>query len=257
MKKRSLSVIVLAKNEESMIADCLDSVAFADELIVIDNLSTDDTVSLARKHGAKVITTNAESFATRREIGLSKASGSYVLYLDADERLSEELGSEIKDFLSGTKDIDAFILKRQNYYLGKNLWPKIEEFARFFKKSSLKGWRGDLHETPIYSGSEEVLAGMILHYTHRNFSSMIEKTNHWSDVEAQLRLSASHPAMHWWRFPRVMSGAFFDSYIRQQGFRAGKVGLMESIFQSFSIFITYAKLWELQSRKTARSKDTQ
>ena len=75
---------------------------------------------------------------------------------------------------------------------------------------------------------------------------MLNKTIEWSSAEAMLRYNAGHPQMTWWRFPRVMLTAFFDSYIKQQGFRAGAIGLIESIYQSFSIFITYAKLWELQ-----------
>ncbi len=256
MKKRTLSVIILARNEESMISDCITSVSFADEIIVVDNNSTDSTVEIAKKMHAKVISTNAESFSTRREIGLQKASATHVLYLDADERVSAELKNEIEGFLSSTQDTDVFSIKRQNFYLGKNAWPKIETFVRFFKKTSLKGWRGELHETPQFSGAQGEFVGRIDHYTHRNFSSMVTKTNEWSGVEAKLRLDAAHPRMSWWRFPRVMLGAFYDSYVRQQGFRAGKVGFMESVFQSFSIFITYAKLWELQTARRDTLKST-
>lgn len=76
---------------------------------------------------------------------------------------------------------------------------------------------------------------------------MVEKTNKWSDTEALLRFNSNHPKMTWWRFPRVMLTAFFNSYIRQGGWKAGAVGLIESVYQSFSMFITYAKLWELQN----------
>jgi hypothetical protein len=78
---------------------------------------------------------------------------------------------------------------------------------------------------------------------------MVEKTNKWSVIEARLRFDAGHPPVVWWRFPRVMLQAFSNSYITQGGWKAGAVGLMESMFQAFSIFITYAKLWELQQDK--------
>lgn len=256
MKKKTLSVVVLAKNEEAMISDCLASVKFADEIILVDNNSTDTTVSLALALGAKIIKTNADSFAMRREIGQQKASCSYILYIDADERVSKELAQEIQDFLSEDLEIDAGILKRENYYLGNNRWPFPEYFARLFKSSSLKGWKGDLHETASYSGKEKKFRSPILHFTHRDFKSMVEKTNEWSEIEAQLRFKSSHPRMSWWRFPRVMLGAFYNSFIKQQGYRSGKVGFLESIYQAFSIFITYAKLWELQQKKAKTPLDT-
>jgi len=78
---------------------------------------------------------------------------------------------------------------------------------------------------------------------------MLEKTISWSEVEAQLRYDSSHPKMTWWRFPRVMFRAFADSYIRQKGWKAGTAGVVESMYQSFSMFITYARLWEMQQGK--------
>lgn len=253
MKKKTLSVVILAKNEETMISDCLASVKFADEVIVVDNNSSDMTASLASEMGAKVVKTNADSFAIRREIGLQKSTCAYVLYIDADERVSKELATEIEGFLSDNSEIDAGILKRENYYLGNNRWPFPEYFARFFKRTSLRGWRGDLHETAIYSGKERLFKAPILHFTHRDFKSMVDKTNEWSDIEAKLRLKSGHPQMSWWRFPRVMLGAFYESFIKQQGYKSGKVGFLESIYQAFSIFITYAKLWELQQKKEKTS----
>lgn len=251
MKSTTLSVIIIARNEEDMIEDCLESVSFASEIIVVDNNSTDDTLQIAKKHKAKVITTNGSSFALLREIGLSKATGKYVLYVDADERVTSELQKEIENHIAGD-DFDSAIIPRQNYYLGNHMWPKIEHFPRLFKKSSLKGWRGELHETPVSSGKSITLDSAFKHYTHRDFTSMVSKTNEWSEVEAMLRFKSNHPKIVWWRFVRVMLTAFYDSYIKQGGYKAGKVGYMESMYQAFSMFITYAKLWELQSKKNER-----
>ena len=83
---------------------------------------------------------------------------------------------------------------------------------------------------------------------------MVNKTIEWSKTEAQLRLSINHPKMTWWRFPRVMITAFLNSYIRQGGYKVGMVGLIESVYQSFSMFITYARLWELQNEKNQNTK---
>ena len=88
---------------------------------------------------------------------------------------------------------------------------------------------------------------------------MLNKTIEWSETEANLRFSNNHPKMSWWRFPRVMFSAFFNSYLKQGGYKAGTVGIIESIYQAFSIFITYAKLWEKQQKgkiQNAKVKNT-
>jgi hypothetical protein len=118
---------------------------------------------------------------------------------------------------------------------------------RLFKKDNLTKWKGRLHESPVVDGViGEIKDGFILHFTHRDLESMLNKTIEWSTQEAMLRYNSGHPQMTWWRFPRVMLTAFFDSYIKQRGYKAGAMGVVESVYQSFSMFITYAKLWELQ-----------
>ena len=82
---------------------------------------------------------------------------------------------------------------------------------------------------------------------------MVNKTLEWSTIEAKLRFKSNHPKMTWWRFPRVMIPAIFNSYVKQKGYKAGTVGIVESFYQAFSMFITYAKLWEMQV-KSERSK---
>jgi glycosyltransferase involved in cell wall biosynthesis len=250
-----ISAIIIAKNEENMIADCLDSVSFCDEIIIVDGGSEDRTVELAKRMGAKVYPLETNDFSKLRNFGLEKAKGDWVLYVDTDERVSDGLKDEIKHL---TKDSDrvgklnAYSLKRKNFYLGtsaKNEWPYIEKLERLFKKENLKGWKGELHESPIIHGTIGELDGYLLHYTHRDLTLMLNKTIEWSKIEAELRFKAGHPQMVWWRFLRVMFTAFFDWYIRQKGYKLGTVGLIESIYQMFSMFITYARLWEMQQIK--------
>lgn len=261
-----LSVIILARNAENLLADCIESVNFASEIIVIDDASIDRTVDLAKRLGAKVIEDTSKSFAEKRNVGLRAAKEEWVLYVDTDERVSSELAKNIQYVLQGVSaqnkldsstslrmtaknEFVAYRIKRQNFYLANHPWPKIERLERLFKKSSLKEWYGTLHESPKIDGKIGDLDGFLLHYTHRDLSSMLAKTIVWSDAEAKLRFDAHHPQMTWWRFPRVMFTAFWDSYIKQEGFRAGTMGLIESVYQAFSMFVTYAKLWELQQKK--------
>lgn len=247
-----ITAVIIAKNAEEMIADCIDSVSFCDEVIVINNNSTDRTVELAAHLGAKVYDKKSESFSSLRNFGLEKVRTKWAFYIDSDERADSELRKSIKGqvlTIKGDK-FAGFRIKRKNFYLGNHEWPKVEEHIRIFDKKSFKKWVGDLHESPIFQGEIGDLEGLLLHYTHRNLSEMVDKTAEWSGIEAELRYKSNHPKMNTWRFLRVMTTGFYDSYIRQEGYKAGTAGLVESIYQSFSIFITYARLWELQNKKT-------
>lgn len=264
----SISAIVIAKNAEGLIADCLDSLSFCDEIIVVDAGSDDRTKEVAERMGTSVFEHRSQDFSKLRNFGLQKAKGEWILYVDTDERVTRELAHNIKNScgagsrsagqISNIKyqNITAYKIKRKNFYLGNHEWPYIEKIERLFRKSHLRGWKGELHESPIIDvrdlpAGRQVgeLNGYLLHYTHRDLKSMLDKTIEWSKVEAELRFKAGHPKMAWWRFFRVMISAFSGSYIGQGGWKAGTVGLIESIYQSFSIFITYVRLWEMQNKK--------
>lgn len=253
MKKNTLSVIILARNEEELIGECINSVKLInpDEILVIDDNSTDQTVKVASKKGARIIKYPMNNFAQSRNFAMQKASSDWLLYIDADERFSKELALKIKSTITSDAKFSAYALTRVNYYLGKK-WPKIEVMLRLFKKNSLKEWYGQLHESALVSGDVYTIPHPLIHFTHRNLSEMVTNTNIWSDIEAKLRFDAHHPAVVWWRLPHVMLPVFFDYYISQKGYTVGSVGLIESLYQAFSIFITYAKLWELQ--KNSRIK---
>ncbi len=246
-----LSAIVIVKNGQDLIGDCLDSLNFCDEIIVVDGGSKDKTVEIAEKKKAKVFIHETQDFSESRNFGLDKAEGKWVLYVDVDERITPELATSIKrkivtDVNSG---ISAYKILRKNYYLGENPWPYIEKLERLFKKDKLKGWQGKLHESPIIEGKVGELEGFLFHYTHRDLTLMVNKTLEWSKTEAELRLQSNHPKMTWWRFPRVMITAFLNSYIKQGGYKVGTAGLIESVYQAFSMFITYARLWEMQKKR--------
>lgn len=250
MKNSSISAIIITKNEEDRIAACLKALGFCDEKIIVDNSSTDATESIAKINGARVVKSDMNNFSKLRDLGKSYAKGEWLLYIDADEIVSHELALEIKHVVTEGKINDAvgYRLKRVNYYFG-TLWPTQELMLRLLKASALNGWQGELHETAVVSGYVEDLKNNLLHDTHRNLSEMVEKTNKWSEVEAKLRLEVNHPNVVGWRILRVMITAFFDSYIKQKGYKVGMVGIVESLYQSFSVFITYAKLWEMQQGK--------
>src|SRR5882724_2209878 len=239
-----LSAIILAKNVEDLLADCIDSLSFCDEIIVIDDGSTDRTSEIAKHLGANVFSLISRNFSERRNYGLKKAKGKWILYIDADERISHELKKNIFEIINQEKSpLSAYKIQRKNFYFGSYEWPHIEKLERLFKKTALTEWGGEVHETAQVKGDIGELHGYLLHYTHRDLTSMVEKTIQWSEIEAELRFKADHPKMSWWRFVRVMFTGFFDSYVKQEGYKAGTAGFIESLYQAFSMFITYARLW--------------
>jgi len=247
----TLTAIVIAKNEEKRIATCLDSIAFADEIILIDNGSDDSTVAIAKKYHARVIEELSHNFSTLRNRGKEEAKGMWILYIDADEVVTEALREEILNVIKDQRvKINAYYIKRCNYYLGHK-WPVGDKMQRLFRKESLVAWQGKLHETAVIKGAIGILHESLVHDTHRTLEEMVEKTNEWSEVEAKLRYDAHHPPVVWWRFFRVMWTGFSHSFFREGGWRAGTVGWIESIYQGFSMFLTYAKLWEMQEKKSS------
>ncbi len=276
---RNLSAVIIAKNESPRIEKCIESVRFCDEVLVVDNGSTDDTVTRSKKSGATVISADG-NFSELRMVGMKKAGGRWVLYIDADEVVTPELREEIRWITSQStgnrKHLDGldkeqiaegtpreselvhdgYFIQRKNFYLGQP-WPTHDRMQRLFLKSSFVRWFGDVHETAEIQGTMGELKNLLIHNTHRTLTEMVSKTNQWSEIESDLRIQSHHPPIASWRLFRVMLTGFFDSYIKQQGWKAGTMGLIESLFQAFSMFITYAKVWEKQQndeRQIANSK---
>lgn len=243
--KQGISAIILAFNSQPFIEDCIKSLIFCDEIIVVDSGSTDRTVAIAKNLGASIVKVEQGDFAHQRNVGLAHAQYDWIFYIDTDERATKRLADSIEKEIKNPR-YAAYRVVRKNFYLGNHTWPKTELLERLFQKRNLKGWQGKLHETARVEGAIGQLDGYLLHYTHRTLEEMLEKTINWSQIEAQLRLDAKHPPVVWWRFFRVMLTGFTNSYITQGGWKAGTAGLVESIYQAYSMFITYARLWEVQ-----------
>lgn len=240
-----LSAIVIARNEAKNIEACLASLAFADEKVVIDGGSSDATPALARKMSAKVFLNEFIDFASQRNFAMTKAVGDWLLFVDADERVSGVLAAEIRQVLKKPRFV-AYRLPRKNFYFQEFPWPKLERLERLFAKKALRGWFGKVHESPLVEGTIGDLNNPLLHYTHTDFTSMLEKTNQWSEMEAETIFHSGHPRLSWWRFLRIMLTKFAASYFGQGGWRLGTAGFVESFYQAYSYFVIYAKVWEKQ-----------
>lgn len=258
----SISAVIIAKNEEQKIKDAIKSVSFCDEVLVIDTGSTDDTVPTAKKLGARVFTdTNKMNYAAWRNRGLKEAHGDWVLYIDADERVSPELAREVRGIFNSQFSIlnSAYAIPRKNFIFAKEFrysgqWPDYQK--RLYRKSSLARWIGKLHEEPVFSakgrsssggkGNLGYLKAPLLHYKHNKLSEMVDKTNEWSDIEAKLLFDAKHPPLNIPRFFSSLIREFWLRMIVQLAFLDGSFGIIYALYQVFSKGVTYAKLWELQ-----------
>jgi len=245
-----ISVIILTKNEEKMIDDCLKSLGFADEILVVDTGNTDSTNSIARKRNATIIPYSGTSnYAAWRNAGLTAAKGDWVLYVDADERVTPLLGSEIMEITKNEKARSGYAIPRRNFIFGKEFkhsgqYPDYQK--RLFKKSELLKWTGEMHEEPNFKGELGYAKNAILHKKNMTIREMIEKTNKWSEVEAKLMIEAHHPPMNLPRFGSAIAREFLLRMVEQMAFLDGIEGIIYAIYQVFSKFTSYAKLYEMQ-----------
>jgi len=245
-----ISAIILTLNEEKHIQKCINTLKWVDEIIVVDNGSTDKTIELVEKAGARHFSSTSKSFSVRRWLGAQKAKGDWLLYVDADERVTPELRQEIQSLIKKQKLPDAaYAIPRKNTLLGKEMkhggwWP--DKVLRLIQKKALKGYKGKLHEQPIIKGEIGNLTNHLKHYTHESLTEMVDKTNNWSEIEANLLFKAKHPPVRWFHFMSAGFREFWFRFIRHAAFLDGVEGVIEASFQVFNKLVIYAKLWEIQ-----------
>lgn len=243
----SLSTIILAKNVADEIVPTLKTAKkISTEIILVDTGSTDDTIKVSRPYVTKVIKTHGHDFALWRNIGAKHAHSDWLLYLDSDERIPKLLAGEILATLSEPIH-DAYVIPRYEVFLGKHLnhWPD-PYVLRLIKKSSLVGWKGKLHEQPEIKGTIGQLKNTLVHLSHRSIDQKVSNTMRWSKLEAKMLLKANHPKMKGWRLWRIIFTEFYHRFIKQGLWKDGTEGNIEVIYQMFSRFITYVRLWEMQ-----------
>lgn len=245
-----ISVIILAHNVEDEIVAALKTSQFAEDIVVVDTDkgSTDKTVEISKKYGARIVKSPGYNFSKWRNDGAEAAKGEWLLYLDSDERIPVKLAEEIIQVVENPSH-DAYTISRFEVFLGKHLehWgdPRV---LRLIKKSSLKRWQGKVHEQPLINGSIGKLKQQMVHLSHKNIDEKVISTMKWSKLEAQMMFDAGHPKMAGWRFFRIMFTEFWYRFVRQGLWHDGIEGYIEVIYQMFSKFLSYERLWELQRK---------
>jgi len=245
-----LSVVIAAHNEAQEISDCLKSVqSLADEIILIDNESSDDTAKLARELGTLVYHHKNDSshLNLSKNFGFSKAKGDWILSLDADERVSPELAKEIRKV---TNHYPAYQMPRQNIIFGQwiqhGLWyPDYQ--IRLFQKNKAKFPGIHNHEKLEVNGHIGQFSGHLIHYNYRTISQYIRKINDvYSDNEVVnfIKLGKS---IHWYDALRMPFSDFLTNFFAREGYKDGLHGLVLSLLQAFYTFVVFAKIWEKQA----------
>ena len=258
MKIQNLSIIILAGNEETMIIDCLKSCNWAKEIILVAANSTDNTINLAQKTipNIKIVKTHDEynkNFSKWRNLGYKNSTKDWILYVDADERITPKLKNEIIQKINQSNNPTThYAIPRANHYLGHRVryggsYP--DYVKRLYLKEKFKGYKGILHEEPIIEGQIDHLKSNLLHFTHRDLTSMLNKTLVWTDMEAQALFQNNHPPVVWWRFIRMMLTKIWERLIKQQMWRDGATGFISVLFETYDTFIIYARLWEIQQKQ--------
>jgi glycosyltransferase involved in cell wall biosynthesis len=245
--KIPISVAIITQNEESNILACLESITWADEIIVVDAFSEDKTTEIAAKFTDKIYKKEWAGFSKQKQFALDQCTNEWVLSLDADERVRPELADEITKTLRTNPIADGYLIARRSYFL--NNWIKQCGWypgyqVRLFKKSKTKLSESRVHEGYLVDGNIEKLLGDIDHYSHPSLHNSLEKLNRYSTLEAFDRLDRK--TVRWFHFITHPLSAFLIKYIRQKGFMDGMHGFLLAWISSFLKMVMYMKIWRLQ-----------
>ena len=242
----SLSVIIITKDEEAAIRRCLESVSWADEIVVVDSGSADRTVEICRQFGAKVqVTVDWLGFGVQKNRALDAASGEWVLSVDADEWLSPALQTEIRRVVVAPGDYAAYRMPRLSSYCGRFMrhsgwWP--DPVLRLFRRGRARFSDDLVHERLIVQGTTGALSQPILHESFVDFEEVLDKINRYSSAGAQAMAakgrkgSLVHAVAHGlWTFLRT--------YVLSAGFLDGREGFMLAVSNAEGVYYRYLKAW--------------
>lgn len=246
-----LSVVIITKNEERNIRECLETVNWADEIIVVDSFSTDNTVEIARGYTDKVFQRAFTNYADQRNFAASLASCPWILVVDADERVTPDLKAEIQQVLSDNS-FSGYRIPHLDYIFGKPIrhggwYPQYH--VRLYRKD-MGRWEGEVHEKVILEGKVGCLRNPLIHYSHLRIANFLHKLNQYTSVEADYlyRRGQRTNILKLIFWPPVV---FVYKYFYRLGFLDGFHGLVLAVLLACYHFVKHAKLLELQLAGTA------
>lgn len=243
-----ISAAIITFNEEKNIKRCIDSLDFVDEIVVVDSLSSDATTTIAKEMGAKVIEQKFLGHIAQKQLAVDNCSYDWILSLDADEEVSLELKQSIQNLLKTEFEHDAYAVNRISFHLGR--WIKHggwypDRKTRLFNKNKAH-WGGyNPHDKVIVEGTIGKLKGDLKHYVFKDLRHNIDTNNSYSSIMAD-DLNKSGKSLSYTKFFLKPVGKFLETYIYKRGFLDGMPGFIIAIGASYSMFLKFAKLWEIQ-----------
>jgi len=250
-----LSVLVITYNEAHNIQDCLASVAFAEELLVVDSGSTDGTRELARAAGATVVEHAFESAGRQRNWALPLLRHAWCLVVDADERVTPELEREIEGTVRADGAADGYLIRRRSFFLGTPIrhagWGR-DRVLRLFRRERGRYDDALVHESLELDGQRGELAGLLLHYTYRTLDDYLAKlASYTARGAADLQRRGQRPSLA--TLLLRPPARFFRMYVMQAGFLDGMAGLLLCLLTGYSVWLKYAQAREAVAVSSARS----
>jgi glycosyltransferase involved in cell wall biosynthesis len=245
---QKLTAIIPTYNEESNIRDAIASVQFAHEVLVVDSFSTDATVTIARELGARIIQRAYGNSASQKNWAIPQATHPWVVLLDADERIPENLRNEIMETVAQNPKEVAFWIKRKNYFMGKEVrysgW-QGDKVIRLFKRDHCRYQTKAVHAEVVCEGTVGILKNKLIHNTYKDFFHYIEKWDRYTTWSAQDRFQrGENPGLFhivikpWFRF--------FSDYVLRRGFLDGSVGFIVCTLSGMSVFMRALKVKQLR-----------
>lgn len=248
-----LSVIVVTKNEEHVIGNCLRSVVWADEKILVDDYSSDRTSAIAKKYGSRVILRNLDTVGKQKQFALEKATGDWILQLDADEIISPALRKEIEQVLDRPK-YDAYNFYFHQYFLGKPLVPSLHGgHPRLFRRGHGRFSEDAYHVGPYVDVPVGQMKHPILHYSYQSISQMVHKFNKYTDADAKALYDAGFRTT-WFRILAGPAYTFLYRQWKEKDFLCGTRGIILSTLFSIHTLMKWLKVWEIVYRENTRKR---
>jgi len=242
-----ISALIICYNEEKNIEDCLKSIQWVDELIVIDAYSSDKTVEICNKYTENVYQNSWKGFSDQRLFGLAKINNDWVFSLDADERCTEDLKKEILELIKNNPLENGYLIPRKNYFNKKWIknggwYPNYQ--LKLFRKKSAKLTSRLVHESYEIDGKISRLKNDLIHYSITSITDYANRINKYSSLSAEEKLNNLKISL----FSLLIRpfSDFIHKYILQLGFLDGIEGLIISFFHSYTKFLLYIKIWELR-----------
>ncbi len=246
--KVALSVVVITKNEEHNIRECLESAKWADEIIVVDDNSTDRTAELAQRYTDRIFEKKMDIEGRHRNWAYAQAKNSWVLSLDADERITPELKEEIIKAINNPGEFKGFAIPRKNY-IG-DFWVKHGGWypsaqLKLFQKEYFSWEEVEVHPRAFLKGPSRTLNADLIHYSYKDFEDFLNKMNKQTTLEAT-KLTKSEKGMRLGRAIRRTIDRFLRMFLRKKAYKDGFTGFMLSIFAGLYQIISYAKYREMK-----------